>query len=181
MLESTYSDQHAFLPFLGLETSYSIPIIVKSIEVLRYKNTYLVKSTSKDGAIGIAVCNSRARYLYPMLKGLVIPAFIERDARELESLVNEVYIYRSNYKYQGTPFWNCVAYVEASLFDLLGQVTGKSVGDLIGEVWRDEIPIYLSSMRRDTTPEQEVEWLSERLSNQRVIRSAQSRMAFMCS
>lgn len=54
---------------------------------------YLVKSTSQDGATGIAVCNGRARYLYPMLKELVIPAFIGRDVRELESLVNEVYIF----------------------------------------------------------------------------------------
>jgi L-alanine-DL-glutamate epimerase-like enolase superfamily enzyme len=164
MLESTYSDQHAFPPFLGLETSYNSPIIVKSIELLRYAGTYLVRSISEDGATGISVCNSRARYLFPMLKELVIPAFVGRDVRELESLVNEVYIFRSNYKYQGTPFWNCVAYVEASLFDLLGKVTNRSVGDLVGEVWRDEIPIYLSSMERDTTPEEEVDWLSKRLS-----------------
>lgn len=164
MLESTYSDQHAFPPFLGLEESHISPIIVKSIEVLKYKNAYLVRSTSEDGATGVAVCNARARYLYPMLKGLVIPVFICRDVRELESLVNGVYVHGSNYKYQGTPFWNCVAYVEASLFDLLGQVTNKSVGELVGEVWRDEVPIYLSSMRRDTTPEEEVEWISKRLS-----------------
>lgn len=163
MLESTYSDQHYYPPFLGLEKSHNSPVIVKSIELFKYTDTYLVKSTSQDGAIGIAVCNGRARYLYPMLKELVIPAFVGRDARELETLVNDVYIFRTNYKYQGTPFWNCVAYVEASLFDLLGKVTGKSAGELVGQVWRDEIPIYLSSMRRDTTPEQEVEWLSKRL------------------
>ena len=68
MLESTYSDQHAFPPFLGLETSYNSPIIVKSIELLRYAGTYLVRSTSEDGATGVSVCNSRARYLFPMLK-----------------------------------------------------------------------------------------------------------------
>ena len=163
MLESTYSDQHYFTPFLGLEKSYNSPVIIESIELFKYSGTYIVKSISKDGAIGLAVCNGRARYLYPMLKELVIPAFIGKDARELENLVNEVYIFRSNYKYQGTPFWNCVAYVEASLFDLLGKITGKSAGELIGGVWRDEIPIYLSSMRRDTTPEQEVDWLSKRL------------------
>ena len=163
MLESIYSDQHCFPPFLGLEKFYNSPVIIESIELFKYSGTYIVKSISKDGAIGLAVCNGRARYLYPMLKELVIPAFIGKDARELENLVNEVYIFRSNYKYQGTPFWNCVAYVEASLFDLLGKFTGKSAGEMIGGVWRDEIPIYLSSMRRDTTPEQEVDWLSKRL------------------
>ena len=123
----------------------------------------MVRAVSKDGAVGIAVCNSRVRYFIQMLKELVIPVFIGRDVCELESLVNEVYVHNSNYKYQGTPFWNCVAYVEASLFDLLGQVTKKSVGELIGKVRRDNIPIYLSSMQRDTTPEKEVEWLLKRL------------------
>lgn len=163
MLESIYSDQHAFPSFLNLENSYNSPIIVKSIELFKYMDTYLIKSTSQNGFSGVAVCNSRVRYLYPMLKELVIPAFIGKDARELENLVNQVYIFRTNYKYQGTPFWNCVAYVEASLFDLLGQVTGKSAGELVGQVWRNEIPIYLSSMRRDTTPEEEVDWLLKRL------------------
>jgi len=163
MLESTYSDQHFFPPFLGLEKCHSSPVIVKSIDVFRYSGTYLIRTTSECGATGIAVCNSRMRYLYPMAKGLVIPFFIGRDARELETLVNQVYIHGNNYKYQGTPFWNCVAYVEAVLFDLLGQVTGKSVGELLGGAWRDEIPIYLSSMRRDTTPEEEVDWVLKRL------------------
>ncbi len=163
MLESTYSDQHTFPPFLNLEKAHSSPVIVKSIEVLKYAGVYLVRSANADGAVGIAACNGRAANLLPILKNLVIPAFIGRDVRELESLVNEVYIYRSNYKYQGTPFWNCVAYVEASLLDLLGQVTAKSAGELLGGTWRYEIPVYLSSMRRDTTPEEEVRWISERL------------------
>ena len=62
-----------------------------------------------------------------------------------------------------TQYWNCVAYVEASVFDLLGKAAGKSVGDLLGGAWRSRIPIYLSSMRRDTTPEAEVAWVGDRL------------------
>lgn len=160
---SVYSDQHAFPKMLDLESSHASPVIVRSIEVYVYDGFHLVRTTSTGGETGIATCNMRAEHLLPMLRNLVIPAFIGRDARELESLTNEVYVFRNNYKYQGTPFWNCVAYVEASLFDLLGKVAGKSVGELIGGVWRDEIPVYLSSMRRDTTPEEEVAWISERL------------------
>jgi L-alanine-DL-glutamate epimerase-like enolase superfamily enzyme len=157
MSESVYSDQHTFESFLSLETAHSSPVIVESLDVLRYAGIYFVRSTSQDGTVGIATCNSRAAYLVPMLKHLVIPAFIGRDARELEWLVKEVYTYRNNYKFHGMPFWCCVAYVEASLFDLLGKVAGKSVGELLGGPWRDEIPIYLSSSRRDTTPEEEEE------------------------
>lgn len=163
MPEIPYSDQHTFPSFLQLETSSSRPIIIESIEVYRYAGAYLVRATSRDGAIGTAMGNSRAAYLIPMLKGLVIPAFIGRDARQLESLVKDVYTFGNNYKFHGMPFWSCVAYVEAALFDLLGQVTGKSVGELLGGPWRDKIPVYLSSMRRDTTPQEEVDRIAERL------------------
>jgi L-alanine-DL-glutamate epimerase-like enolase superfamily enzyme len=93
----------------------------------------------------------------------VIPAFLGRDARELESLINEVYSYKNNYKNHGMPFWNGVAYVEAALLDLLGKVTGRSVGALVGEVLRRDIPIYLSSTRRDTSAEEEVDFMVERV------------------
>lgn len=163
MSESVYSDQHVFEPFLNLETAYSSPVIVKSIDVFKYGRIHFVRAIGQDGAVGIATCNSRAAYLVSMLKHLVIPAFIGRDVRELESLVKEVYTYRNNYKFHGMPFWCCVAYVEASLFDLLGKAAGKSVGELLGGPWRDEIPIYLSCSRRDTTPEEEVAWVARRL------------------
>ena len=163
MLASIYSDQHVWPRLLNLEETVPRPVIVESIDVVRYAGTLLVRARSRDGAVGVASCNSQAQYLYPILKGLVIPVFIGRDARELEALVNEVYIHGSNYKYHGTPFWNCVSYVEAALFDLLGQVTTKSVGELLGGRWRDRIPIYLSCSRRETTAEEEVAWVSERL------------------
>src|SRR5205085_8338561 len=50
-----------------------------------------------------------------------------------------------------------------SLFDLLGKVAKQPVGALLGGVIRQDVPIYLSSLRRDTTPEQEVAWLGKRL------------------
>ena len=128
-----------------------------------FDDTYLVRATSRDGESGLATCNSKAKHFLPILKNLVIPAFLDRDVRELESLVSEVYCFKNNYKNHGAPFWNCVAYVEAALLDLLGLVTGRSVGDLVGPVRKREIPIYLSSMRRDTTAEEEVEFIVGRV------------------
>ena len=163
MLESTYSDQHYWPPFLGLDSAWHAPLIIESLEVRRFDGTYLVRATSTDGAVGMATANSRMAYLIPMFRHLVAPAFIGRDARELETLVNEVYTFRNNYKYQGTALWNCVAYAEAALLDLIGQVSGLSVGQLVGAPYRQRVPIYLSSMRRDTTPDEEVAWVGQRL------------------
>lgn len=163
MLESMYSDQHGWEPFLDLQRYYAAPLKVESLELFCYRDTYLVRGRSSDGIEGVATVNARAQFLGPMFNGLVAPAFVGRDARDLEALVNEVYTFKNNYKYQGTPLWNCVAYAEAALWDMLGKACLKPVSELIGGAKRDRIPIYLSSLTRGTTPEEEVEWVGRRL------------------
>jgi L-alanine-DL-glutamate epimerase-like enolase superfamily enzyme len=49
-----------------------------------------------------------------------------------------------------------VAYVEQSIWDLLGRVARKSVGALMGGVVRRDIPVYLSGSGRELTAEEEV-------------------------
>jgi L-alanine-DL-glutamate epimerase-like enolase superfamily enzyme len=137
------------------------PLVVQSIELLRKGPEYFVRVWSRDGAEGIAVTNSRAEYLYPILNKLIAPYFIGKDARDLESHLFEVYRYRSNYKLQGLALWCPLAWVEFALLDMMGRVTGKSIGELLGGVIRQEVPFYVASGRRDTTPEQEVEYLTE--------------------
>ncbi len=139
------------------------PVIVASMEALQVEDRYLVKATSTEGASGVVTVNDRLAYLWPILKRFVVPYFKGQDARDLPRLVAGVYTYRSVYKLAGLALWNPVAYVELSLLDLLGQLANRPVGTLLGKVIRQEIPIYLSSLRRDTTPEEEVAWLSQRL------------------
>jgi L-alanine-DL-glutamate epimerase-like enolase superfamily enzyme len=150
-------------PLFDLHKGASSPVKVASVELLRSGDVFIVRSTSSDGAIGLAVPNDRVRYLYPILKDLVIPYFIGKDARDLESLVDGVYVHQSNYKLAGIALWCCVSWVEFSLFDLLGKVAGKPVHELLGGALRREVPVYLSSLRRDTTPEEEVDWVGRRL------------------
>src|SRR5580704_17232993 len=50
-----------------------------------------------------------------------------------------------------------MAYVEQSLFDLMGKALKKPAGELMGGILRKEIPVYLSGSGRDTTAEEEVE------------------------
>ena len=150
---------------LNLDELSSSPIKIDSIEVLRIadQDLYFVWSRSTDGAVGISVAHERIKYFYPILQQLVIPYFIGKDIRDIASLIDEVYIFRSNYKLSGLALWCCVAWVEISLLDLLGRYTHKSIVQFLGGVIRDKIPIYLSSLRRDTTPEEEVDWVGKRL------------------
>ena len=61
MLESTYSDQHCWPSFLGLESVSSTPLIIDSIELLRFHDDYIVRATSQEGAVGLAIPNRRIR------------------------------------------------------------------------------------------------------------------------
>ncbi len=140
---------------------FSSPVVIKSIELLRGRRDYFIRVRSKDGAEGIAVDNGRARYLFPILNKLVIPYFIGKDARDLETHLWQVYRYRSNYKLQGLALWCPVAWVEFAVLDMLGRIAGKPIGELLGNIVRRRVPFYVASGRRDTTPEQEVDYLQE--------------------
>ncbi|MCL5279061.1 MAG: mandelate racemase/muconate lactonizing enzyme family protein [Planctomycetes bacterium] len=148
-------DRAAAQPLLKLD-SIASPVRIASIELLRDRRNHFVRTRSSDGAEGIALTNGRAGYLYPMLQQLVIPYFIGKDARQLESLLDGVYVYNSNYKLSGVAFWCCVAWVEFSILDMLGKIARKPLGDLFGGIVRREVPIYVASGNRGTTPEQEI-------------------------
>jgi L-alanine-DL-glutamate epimerase-like enolase superfamily enzyme len=153
-------DEAAEKPVLSLDGLDS-PLVVASIELLRKGREYFVRVRSEDGAEGVAVTNSRAAYLYPILNRLVIPYFIGKDARDLELHLFEVYRYQSNYKLQGIALWCPLAWVEFALLDMMGRVAGKPIGELLGGIVRREVPFYVASGRRDTTPEEEVEYLAK--------------------
>jgi L-alanine-DL-glutamate epimerase-like enolase superfamily enzyme len=137
------------------------PLVIESIELLRDGRNSFVRVRSKGGAEGVSLTNGRESYVYPILNKRVIPYFIGKDARDLEGLLWGVYGYRSNYKLQGLAFWCCLAWVEFAILDMIGRVTGKSIGQLIGGVIRQNVDFYVASGRRDSTPEEEVEYLAE--------------------
>lgn len=145
-------------PVLQLD-GVSSPLVVQSIELLRKGREYFVRVRSKDGAEGIAVTNSRAEYLYPILNKLVIPYFIGKDVRDLESHLFGLYRYSSNYKLQGLALWCPLAWVEFAILDMMGRITRKSIGQLLGGVIRQEVAFYIASGRRNTTPEEEADYL----------------------
>ncbi len=142
------------MPLFDLHKVSSSPVRIASIELLHTGTHFFVQSTSEDGAIGTAETKQVEDFI-PILLRRVIPQFIGKDARDLEALVDDVYI--ANYKMAGQALWCPVAYVEQSLFDLLGKVARKPAGELMGGISRRAIPVYLSGSVRTTTAEQEVE------------------------
>jgi len=138
------------------------PVVIDSIRPLKRKNEFLVHVRSKDGAEGVSFTNPpRAPYLSPILKQLIIPFFIGKDARDLENLLWELYRWQDNYKLYGLALWSPQAWVEFAILDMLGRITNKPMGALLGDIVRTEVPFYVASGRRDTTPEQEVDYLQK--------------------
>ena len=119
-------------PVLHLE-KLSDPVLIRSMELLRNRKDFLVRIRSKDGAEAVTVPNSsRLRDTYPIFLNRVAPFFVGKDARQLEALLEGVYRSKSNYKWQGLAFWCSVAAAEMAVLELLGRVSGQSVGQLFG-------------------------------------------------
>jgi L-alanine-DL-glutamate epimerase-like enolase superfamily enzyme len=152
-------DRAAAAPVLKRDRLPS-PVVIDSIRLLRKDKEYLLHVRSKDGAEGVSLTNPpRANYLTPILKQLVIPFFLGKDARDLDNLLWELYRWQDNYKLYGLALWSPQAWVEFAILDMLGRIAGQPMGALVGDVVQREVPFYVASGRRDTTPEQEVDYL----------------------
>ncbi len=156
-------DKAAAKPVLKLDGLKS-PVVIDSIRLLKKGGDHFVHVRSKDGAEGLSLPQSgRPETLAPILKDLVIPFFIGKDARGLEDHLWELYRWKSNYKMYGIALWSPQTWVECAILDMLGRIAKKPIGALIGEVRRKELPVYVASGRRDTTPQQEITYLQELL------------------
>ena len=136
------------------------PVTLASVELLKSGRFFLVRARSTDGGEGLAEGHGPVlESAWPIVVQRVAPFFAGKDARDLESLLHGVYLHDSNYKWQGLPFWASVASVELAVLDLLGQVSGRSLGELMGGVKRREIAVYRASGHRGNPPEEELDYL----------------------
>ena len=143
---------------------FSNPIIIDTLELLRLDDNFLCRVRSKDGAVGISVANnSQQRSLYPIQVNRLQPFFIGKDARDLETLLEEVYVYQSNYKLQSLALWVPLATVEFAILDMLGRIANKSMGQLVGEIHNPKVAVYRANGERDVTAEAVMENLTKQV------------------
>jgi L-alanine-DL-glutamate epimerase-like enolase superfamily enzyme len=138
------------------------PVIIDTLELLKFKKTFLCRVRSKDGAVGISVANNdQMESLWPVLINRLQPFFIGKDARNLEQLLEGVYVYQSNYKMQSLALWVPLATIEFAILDMLGRLAGKSLGEMIGEIHNREIAVYQANGERGITAEVTIEHLKK--------------------
>ena len=132
------------------------PVIIEQMELLVREGTYLCRIRSQNGVEGHSVSNIQMQYLYPIFNKRLQPFFIGKDARNWEQLLEEVYVFKSNYKLQNLALWVPLATIEFAVLDLLGKISGKPIGALIGRVQHPRIAIYQANNFRGKTAEESI-------------------------
>src|SRR5206468_4102636 len=78
-------------PVFALGKFFDRPVKIASIDLLQSGKTYVVRTRSTDGVEGIVQTKDMEDFIAILLRR-VAPHFIGKDARDLEKLVDDVYI-----------------------------------------------------------------------------------------
>jgi L-alanine-DL-glutamate epimerase-like enolase superfamily enzyme len=137
---------------------FTTPVIIDSLELLRYGGSFLCRVRSKDGAEGISVGHSgQLKSLYPIFTNLLQPFFLNKDARELDLLIEKVYVYNFNFRLSGMALGVPLATIEFAILDMMGRISGKSIGQLIGDIHHPEVSVYQATEYREKSVEESIE------------------------
>ncbi len=137
---------------------FNTPVIIETLELLRSGNSYLCRVRSNDGAEGYSVGHSgQLRTQYPIFTNLLQPFFIGKDARELDLLMEKVYIYKLNFRLSGMALGVPLATIEFAILDMMGRIAGKPIGQLIGDIHHPEVAVYQATEYREKSVEKSME------------------------
>jgi len=133
------------------------PVIIKNIELLRWNSSFLCRVRSADGAEGISIGHGTMNTLHPIFLDCVRPFFLGKDARELDLLLDKVYVYKFNFRFNGLALGIPLATLEFAILDMLGRIAGRSMGELIGEIHHRRVPVYQATEYREKPVEESLE------------------------
>ncbi len=136
---------------------FAAPVIIETLELLRYQGNFLCRVRSTDGAQGISVGHSSLNALYPIFVNLLQPFFLGKDARDLDLLLERVYIYNFNFRLSGMALGIPLATIEFAILDMLGRIAGKSMGQLLGEIHHPEVAVYQATEYREKSVEESLD------------------------
>jgi L-alanine-DL-glutamate epimerase-like enolase superfamily enzyme len=127
------------------------PVIIKTIELLRYNRSFLCRVRSDQGAEGVSVAHDGI-YSHYLINLSIQRLFIGKDARNLDLLMDQVYV--TNYRLQGIALGIPAATIEFAILDMLGRIAGKPIGMLIGDIHKTKIEFYLATENRGSSADE---------------------------
>ncbi len=136
---------------------FADPVVIESLELLRNGSSYLCRVRSADGAEGFSVGHSTLNSLYPIFTHALQPFFIGKDARDLDLLLDKVYVYNLNFRLSGMALGIPLATIEFAILDMMGRISGKSIGQLIGEIHHPRVAVYQATEYREKPVEESLE------------------------
>jgi L-alanine-DL-glutamate epimerase-like enolase superfamily enzyme len=137
------------------------PVIIETVELLRLDDRFLCRVRSRDGAEGISVAHSGMRTLFPIFLQKLQPFFLGKDARELDLIMEKVFIYGFNFRRSGISLGIPLATIEFAILDLLGRIANKPVGELIGDIHNPEVGVYVATEWREKPVEESIELIKK--------------------
>ncbi len=146
-------------PYLGRTEDYSeLRIIEPGLRIAKVESWTqgpygIVRVTTQDGREGFGQLSSHE----PDITATVLHRQVARhvlgsDPAEIDALVDRVI--DANMKFPWTYVCRALAGVDTAIWDLYGRIKKKPVCELLGGTTAP-FPVYGSSMRRDTSPEDE--------------------------
>src|SRR6266853_693043 len=132
-------DQILKQPVLKREL-FTSPVIIETLELLRYKDNFLCRVRSRDGAEGWSVGHSGLNALYPIFIHNLHP-----------------FIYGFNFRYSGISIGTPLATIEFAILDMLGRIAGKPIGQLIGGIHHPEVTVYQATEYREKSVEESLD------------------------
>ena len=136
---------------------FTAPVIIETLELLQYRGNFLCRVRSADGAEGMSVGHSSLSSLYPIFIHRLQPFFIGKDARDLDLLLEKVYIYDLNFRLSGLALGIPLATIEFAILDMLGRIANKSMGQLIGEIHHRHVGVYQATEYREKSVAESLE------------------------
>ncbi len=140
---------------------FKTPVVIETLELLRLNDSFICRVRSRDGAEGISVAHSGMSRLFPIFLKNLQPFFLGKDARELDLILEKVYIYGFNFRYNGISLGLPLATIEFAILDMLGRIAAKPVGQLIGEIHNPEVGVYVATEWREKPVEESIELIKK--------------------
>jgi L-alanine-DL-glutamate epimerase-like enolase superfamily enzyme len=137
------------------------PLIIETLELLQYNRSFICRVRSKDGAEGISVAHNDISFLVPIFSRKLQPFFIGQDARELDLILEKVFNYQFNFRYNGISLGIPLATIEFAILDMLGKIAGLPMGQLIGELHHKEVGVYCATEFREKSAEEHMALIRE--------------------
>jgi L-alanine-DL-glutamate epimerase-like enolase superfamily enzyme len=140
---------------------FKSPVVIDTVELLRLGNNYICRVRSRDGAEGISVAHSSMSTFFPIFLRNLQPFFIGKDARELDLILEKVFIFGFNFRLNGMALGLPLATIEFAILDMLGRIASKPVGQLIGEIHNPEVAVYIATEWREKPVDESIRLIKD--------------------